>query len=114
VVKVDGDGERASDDEESQTSVEPFVDDLVAGDINTFVADNIGCVDACLEQERILEAAGCHVAQSKGMRHCIQLATECAKQCCNNEVPHKDCDYMIICDYVQNMPLSNDGGEQPG
>jgi hypothetical protein len=36
----------------------------------------------------ILEAAGFHVSQAKGMRHYIQLATECVNKCRNNEVPH--------------------------
>jgi hypothetical protein len=29
-------------------------------------------------------------------------------------VPHKDRDYVLVCDYAQNMPLPHYGGEQPG
>jgi hypothetical protein len=48
-------------------------------DITTFVADDMGCVDACLEKERILEAAGFHVCQAEWMRHYIQHAMQCTK-----------------------------------
>jgi hypothetical protein len=33
---------------------------------------------------------------------------------CNEEVPHADRKYVIVCDYAHNMPLPHDGGEQPG
>jgi hypothetical protein len=48
------------------------------------------------------------------MRGYVQAATERAKQCRNNEVPHKDREYVIVCDYAQNIPLSHYGGEKPG
>jgi hypothetical protein len=41
-------------------------------------------------------SAGFHVAQAMGMRQCIQVATEGAKQCRENEMPHKDGDYCVI------------------
>jgi hypothetical protein len=44
----------------------------------------------------------------------VQAATERAKQCRDNEVPHKDRDYVLVCDYAQNMPLPHNSGEQPG
>jgi hypothetical protein len=105
-------------DGESDSEVEAASDDEDAlvdkDDIKTFVSDDVGCVDSCLEQERILEAAGFHIAQAKGMRGYVQAATERAKQCRDNEVPHKDRDYVLVCDYAQNMPLPHYGGEQPG
>jgi hypothetical protein len=82
-------------------------------DINTFVADDIGCVDARLKQEWILEAAGYHIAYAKGMSGYVQSATECTKQWCNNEVPHKDRDCVIVFDYAQNKPMLHYGDEQP-
>jgi hypothetical protein len=82
--------------------------------IKTFVADDVGCVDLCLDQERILEAVGFHISQAKGMCQYVQVATECAKQCHNNEVPHKGHDYVLVFDYAQNMPLPYYDGEQPG
>jgi hypothetical protein len=65
-------------------------------DINTFATDYVGCVDLCLEQERILEADGFRIAQAKGMRDYVQAATERAKQCHDNKVPHKDRDYVLV------------------
>jgi hypothetical protein len=73
VRKAYGNGEPASDDEESQAYVEPFLDNLVVDDINNFVDDEIVCVDMHLEQERIIYAAGFYAAQAKGMCHYIQL-----------------------------------------
>jgi hypothetical protein len=105
-------------DGESDSEVEAASDDedvlVDKDDIKTFVSDDVGCVDSCLEQERILEADGFHIAQAKGMRGYVQAATECAKQCRDNEVPHKDRGYVLVCDYAQNMPLPHYGGEQPG
>jgi hypothetical protein len=83
-------------------------------DIKTFVADDVVCVDSCIEQERILEANGFHISQAKGMRDYVQAETERAKQCRDTEVPHKELDYVLLCNYVQNMPLPHYGGEQPG
>jgi hypothetical protein len=48
------------------------------------------------------------------MRGYVQAATERAKQCRENEVPHKERDYVLVCDYAQNMLLPYYGGEQPG
>jgi hypothetical protein len=70
--------------------------------------------DDCIEQEKILEAAGNHVRQAKGMRHFVQHANESADHCHCDEVPHADREYVIVCDYVHNMPLPHYGGEQPG
>jgi hypothetical protein len=68
----------------------------------------------CLEQERILEAAGNHAHQAKGMRHYIQERTAIAIKRRNEEVPHHEREYVIVCDYAQNLPLPHCGGEQPG
>jgi hypothetical protein len=68
----------------------------------------------CLEQEWILEAAGNHVDQAKGMRHYVQEWTEIATQCFNKEVPHHDSEYVIVCNYAQNLPLPHYRGDQPG
>jgi hypothetical protein len=115
VGKVDGhvyDGEPASE-------VEPASDDEAAYDgealfdkdgIKTFVPDDIGCVDSCLEQERILKATGFHISQAKGMCGYVKAATERAKQCRDKEVPHNDREYVRVCDYAQNMPLPHYGG----
>jgi hypothetical protein len=56
--KPDSEVEPASDDKDGEALVDK-------DEINTFVADDVGCVDSCLEQERILEAAGFHIAQAK-------------------------------------------------
>jgi hypothetical protein len=99
VGKVDDD----VSDGESASEVEPASDDEVASDgealfdkddIKTVVADDVGCVDSSLEQERILEATGFHIAQAKVMSGYVQAATERAKQCCDTEVPYKDRDYV--------------------
>jgi hypothetical protein len=85
-----------------------FKDDDVVGEMaKSFLGDD------CIEQETILEAAGNHVRQAKGMRHFVQHATESAVHCHNEEVPHADREY-VICDYAQNMPLPHYGGEHPG
>jgi hypothetical protein len=82
VGKVDDD----VSDGEPESEVEPASDDedgealVDKDDIKTFVADDVGCVDSCLEQERILEAAGFNIAQAKGMRGYVQAETERAKQ----------------------------------
>jgi hypothetical protein len=68
----------------------------------------------CLEQERILEAAGNHVHQAKGMRHYVQERTVIATQCRNEEVPHHEREYVIVYDYAPNLPLPHYGGEQTG
>jgi hypothetical protein len=116
VGKVDddvSDGEPVSD-------VEPASYDKVGealfdkDDIKNFVDDDVVCVDSCLEQEQILEAAGFHIAQAKEILGSVQSATERAKQCRDNEVPHKNRDYVLVCDYAQNMLLPHYGGEQPG
>jgi hypothetical protein len=80
VEKVDDDvsyGEPAS-------HVKPASDDEAASDgealfdkdgMKTFVVDDVGCADSCLEQEWILEAAGFYIAQAKGMHGYVQAAT---------------------------------------
>jgi hypothetical protein len=102
-------GEPASEGESASLDETPFAD---KDDINTFVDDYIGCADVCLDQEWILEANGFHVVKAKIMHDYIQAATECAKQCRDNEVPHKDRAYMVVYEYTQNMPLSYYSGEQ--
>jgi hypothetical protein len=52
--------------------------------------------------------------QATGMHHYAQMTTECAKQCHDTEVNNKDHDYIIVCIFLQNMPLPHDIGEQPG
>jgi hypothetical protein len=109
------DDDSASDDnaEEEEAAAEAvshfFKDDGIIDDIaKSFLTED------CLDQERILEAAGHHVLQAKGMRYYIQKATEAAVLCRSLEVVHKDREYVIVCDYAQNMPLPHYGGEQPG
>jgi hypothetical protein len=48
------------------------------------------------------------------MRHYVQERTAIATQCHNEEVTHHKRDYVIVCDYAQNLPLPHYGGEQPG
>jgi hypothetical protein len=67
----------------------------------------------CLEQERIIEATGFHISHAKGIRGFIQAAPAHANQCHNNEVLHKDRNYILVCDYAQNMPLPHYGDEKP-
>jgi hypothetical protein len=70
VGKVDddvSDGEPASEvkpasDEEATSDGEVLFD---KDQIKTFFADAVGCVDSCLEQERIIEAVGFNIAQAK-------------------------------------------------
>jgi hypothetical protein len=111
----DDDDDSASDDnaEEEEAAAEAvshlFKDDGIIDDIEkSFLTED------CLDQERILEAAGQHVLQAKRMRYYIQKATEAAILCCSLEAVHKDREYVIMCDYAQNMPLPHYGGEQPG
>jgi hypothetical protein len=52
--------------------------------------------------------------QAKFMHHYIQMATASANKCRDNKVNHKNRDYLIVCDYAQNMPMPHSGGEQPG
>jgi hypothetical protein len=94
---------------EDTTSAAPlFKDDDVVGEMaKSFLGDD------CIEQEKILEATVNHVLQANGMRHFVQHATESKVHCRCEEVPHKDREYVIVCDYVQNMPLPHYGGEQP-
>jgi hypothetical protein len=98
-----GKGHEDISGDESDSEVEAAYDDEDAlvdkDDIKTFVSDGVGCVDSCLEQEQILEAAGFHIAQAKEVRGYVQAATERAKQCRDNEVPYKDRDYVLACDY---------------
>jgi hypothetical protein len=86
-----------------------FKDDGIIDDIaRSFLTED------CLDQERILQAAGQHVLQAKGMRYYIQKETEAAILCRSLEVVHNYQEYVIMCDYVHNMPLQHYGGEQPG
>jgi hypothetical protein len=68
----------------------------------------------CLDQEKILESAGFHAMQVKGMRGYVQKQTEAAIQCRSSEVPHAESEYIIVCDYAKNLPLPHYGGKQPG
>jgi hypothetical protein len=92
------------------TDPEPdFQDEDMSGDLaNSFLQED------CLEQEKILEAAGFRVMQVKGMRVYVQKQTEAAIQCRPSEVPHAEREYFIVCDYAQNLPLPHYGGENPG
>jgi hypothetical protein len=95
---------------EDTAAVAPlFKDDDVVGEMaKSFLGDD------CIEQENILEAAGNHVRQAKGIRHFVQHATEYVVHCRCEEVPHADREYVIVCDYAQNTRLPHCGGEQPG
>jgi hypothetical protein len=91
------------------TTAPLFKDDDVVGEMaKSFLGED------CIERETILEVAGNHVCQAKGMRHFVQHATESAVHCRNEEVTHADREYFIVCYYVRNMPLPHYGGEQPG
>jgi hypothetical protein len=68
----------------------------------------------CLDQERILEAAGYQVKQAKEMRGYVQQQNAAGIECRTSEVPHQDRTYVIVCDYAQNLPLPHYGGERPG
>jgi hypothetical protein len=52
----------------------------------------------CIDQERILEAVDNHAVQAKGMRRHVQQATEVTVTYRSLEVPHKECEYVIVCD----------------
>jgi hypothetical protein len=103
-------GDNAEGEEAAAEAVSHlFKDDGIIDDIaKSFLTED------CLDQERILEAAGHHVFQAKGVRYYIQKATEAAILCRSLEVVHKDREYVIVCDYAHNMPLPYYGGEQPG
>jgi hypothetical protein len=45
--------------------------------------------DDCLDQDRILEAAGNHVVQVKGMSRHVQQATEATVTCRSLKFTHK-------------------------
>jgi hypothetical protein len=68
----------------------------------------------CLDQEKILEAAGFHLMQEKGLCEYVHKQIEAAIQCSSSEVPHAEREYVIVCGYAQNLPLPHYGGEQPG
>jgi hypothetical protein len=70
--------------------------------------------DDCIKQETILEAAGYHVMQAKVMRAYVQGAIAAACKCRDDEVPHAQREYTIVCDYAQNLNMPHYGGEQPG
>jgi hypothetical protein len=54
------------------TAATLFKDDVLGEMAKSFLGDDF------IEQETILEAAGNHVRQAKGMRHFVQHATESA------------------------------------
>jgi hypothetical protein len=86
-----------------------FKDDIIVDDLsNSFLTAY------CIDQERILEAAGNHVVQENGVRHYVQEATEADIMCLSFEVLHKDRECVIVCDYAHNMPLPHYGDEGPG
>jgi hypothetical protein len=78
-------GDSEDDDDVLEKPVDPdqdqdsaFKDDEIVDELaKSFLTGD------CLEQERILEAAGNHVHQAKGMRHCVQERTAIATQCRN-------------------------------
>jgi hypothetical protein len=81
--------------EDTAAAAPLFKDDDVVGEMaNSFLDDD------CIEQETILEAAGNHVCQAKGMRHFVQHTTESAVHYRNEEVPHADREYVIVCDRI--------------
>jgi hypothetical protein len=67
----------------------------------------------CLEKESILKSSSNHVIQTKVMSHCIQQATESTITCHSAEVPNKDQEYVLVCDYAHNMHLPYYVGEKP-
>jgi hypothetical protein len=109
----EGDSEDDNDvldepDDPAQDQDAAFKDDEIVDELaKSFITGD------CLEQERILEAAGNHVHQAKGMRHYVQERTAISTQCRNEEVPHHEREYVIVCDYSQNLPLQHYRGEQP-
>jgi hypothetical protein len=46
--------------------------------------------DECIGQDSIIDTAGLHVSQEKGIRHYVQQRTEAAKNCYDNEVLHAE------------------------
>jgi hypothetical protein len=62
----------------------------------------------------MLEAVGFHVIQAKGMLQYVQQCTQSALEWRVNEVPQKDSNSAIVCDYAQNTPLSHYDDGKPG
>jgi hypothetical protein len=48
------------------------------------------------------------------MRGYVHQKTAAGIECRTSEVSHQDREYVIVCDYAQNLPLPHYGGEQPG
>jgi hypothetical protein len=52
--------------------------------------------------------------QAKVMRAYVQGAIPAACKCRDDEVPHAQREYTIVCDYSQNLNMPHYDGEQPG
>jgi hypothetical protein len=70
--------------------------------------------DDCIGQYKSLKAPGYPVMQAKAIRAYVQWATSAACKCRNDEVPHDQREYTIVCEYAQNLNMPHYGDEQPG
>jgi hypothetical protein len=52
--------------------------------------------------------------QANVMRAYVQGVTSAACKCRNDEVPHAQRKYTVVCDYAQNLNMPHYGDEQPG
>jgi hypothetical protein len=95
-------------DDPAQDEDSAFKDDEIVDELSSSFLNG-----DCLEQERILKAAGNHFHQAKGMRKYVQERTAIATQYRNEEVSHHERECVIMWDYAQNLPLPHYGGEQP-
>jgi hypothetical protein len=92
-AEVESDSDDSGSDDDEDQNKQGFKDDEIVGDLaKSFLSGY------CLEQERILEEAGYHVKQSKGMRGYVQQQTAARIECRTSEVPHQDREYVIVCD----------------
>jgi hypothetical protein len=62
----------------------------------------------------IIEVAGHHVLQSKSIGGLIQFKTKLAIESVIDEKDHTNHGQVMVCDFAQNLPAPNFGGEQPG
>jgi hypothetical protein len=103
------DGNAEEEEGAAESVMHLFKDDGIIDNIAKFFL-----TEDCIDQERILEASGKHVLQAKDMSNYIKKVTEAAILCRSLEVIHKDREYVLVCDYAQNMPLPYYGRGQPG
>jgi hypothetical protein len=81
----DDDDDRDNDHCDEEQNNVGFKDDEIVDDLEkSFISGH------CLDQERIIEAAGCHIKQVKGMRGYVQQRTAAGIECRTKEVPHQD------------------------